>query len=95
MSEEVKVIEIPADDKRVGKRKPDGTLVFRPRVDIEGQPYTPGQRPVYQQDGYFVVLPPTGLPPNTEVKVVETAPLATPKADVKPVKGPVTGDSTH
>ena len=79
MSDQITVIEIPADDKRVGKRKPNGELVFRPKVDSDGQPYTVGQRPVYQQDGYFVVLPAVGLPPNTVVKVVEAAPLAKPE----------------
>lgn len=63
-------IVLQADDPRVGERAEDGTLVRRPKVDINHQPYTKGQRPELNIGAYFVVLPIRGLP-ETEV-VIET-----------------------
>lgn len=62
---------LQTDDPRVGERKPDGTLVRRPKVDINHQPYTKAQRPELNIGQYFVVLPLLGLP-GVEVVIKDT-----------------------
>lgn len=72
-----KTIVLQPDDPRVGERATDGSLIRRPKVDINHQPYTKGQRPELAIGQYFVVLPLLGLP-ETDVVIEE------PKAAVEP-----------
>lgn len=71
MAENTLVLQ--ADDPRVGERDAEGKLMRRPKVDINHQPYTKGQRPEMAIGNYFVVLPLTGL---RETEVVIEGPKA-------------------
>lgn len=70
MAENTLVLQ--ADDPRVGERDAEGKLMRRPKVDINHQPYTKGQRPELNIRQYFVVLPLLGLA-GVEVVIKDTS----------------------